>query len=242
MPRSTVSQGVLAGGALALGYGLGILARSLWRYLQLPEPQGRLHRRLTQVCALLCLLAAGAFLSQVAGWQNGVRTLMQMPPVPSAHPLEVSLIRLATFLALLMLGRLYRLVAAAVSRRGRRFLPHRVANVLGVAVALVLFWALVSDVLVRYAFRALDASFAQYDALVEPQSAQPTSPLKSGSPASLLDWEGLGRTGREFIASGPRRPRSRRSAGSRHRNRSASTSACAPPTPRPNGRAWRCAS
>lgn len=32
---------------------------------------------------------------------------------------------------------------------------------------------------------------------------QPTSPLRSGSPASLLDWETLGRQGRDFVAGGP---------------------------------------
>src|SRR5690606_20025355 len=32
---------------------------------------------------------------------------------------------------------------------------------------------------------------------------QPNSALRSGSPASLLRWEELGRAGREFVAAGP---------------------------------------
>ena len=55
----------------------------------------------------------------------------------------------------------------------------------------------------RYALHVADSSFAAFDALIEPDRAQPTSPLKTGSAASLVGWEELGRAGREFIATGP---------------------------------------
>ena len=113
---------------------------------------------------------------------------MGMPPVSSAHLLEVILTALATFLILLTLARLYRLVSRFVSRHADRVLPRRLANVIGVLVALALFWSLLSDVLAARALRMLDASFAQYDALIEPETAPPASPLKSGSRASLLRW------------------------------------------------------
>ncbi|TIL30431.1 MAG: hypothetical protein E5Y83_19555 [Mesorhizobium sp.] len=51
--------------------------------------------------------------------------------------------------------------------------------------------------------RMADSSFAAFDALIEPDRPQPESPLKTGSPASLVGWEELGRAGREFIATGP---------------------------------------
>jgi len=203
LPRSTLSQGVLAGAALAVGYGLGVFWRWLWRYLELPERPGWQRERVNLLIAVGCLLLAGYFLSQVAGWQNAVRALMGMPPVSSAHLLEVILTALATFLILLTLARLYRLVSRFVSRHADRVVPRRLANVIGVLVALALFWSLLSDVLAARALRMLDASFAQYDALIEPETAPPASPLKSGSRASLLRWEELGRTGREFIGSGP---------------------------------------
>lgn len=203
LPRSTLSQGVLAGAALAAGYGLGVFFRWLWRYMGLAEPPKRLNSAVNGVVAVICAALAGYFLSQVTGWQNAVRALMEMPPVSSGHLVEVVLTALATFLILLILARLYRLVSRFISRHADRFLPRRVANVIGVVVALALFWSLVSDVLVTRALKVMDASFAQYDALIEPEAAKPTSPLKSGSDASLLRWNELGRTGREFIASGP---------------------------------------
>lgn len=203
LPRSTLSQGVLAGAALAAGYGAGVFVRWLWRYLGLPEPPERLRSPVNVVIAIVCLALAAYFLSHVTGWQNSVRQLMGMLPVTSGHLLEVMLTALATFLILLILARVYRLLSRFISRHADRFLPRRVANVLGVLLALALFWSLVSDVLVTQALRALDASFAQYDALIEPESAQPGSPLRSGSGDSLLRWDELGRTGREYIAAGP---------------------------------------
>ncbi|WP_415845934.1 alpha/beta hydrolase [Stutzerimonas zhaodongensis] len=203
LPRSTLSQGVLAGAALAAGYGVGVFFRWLWRYLGLSEPPERLRSPVNVVIAIICAALAGYFLSQVTGWQNSVRLLMGMAPVTSGHLLEVVLTALTTFLVLLILARIYSLLSGYISRHADRFLPRRVANVLGVLLALALFWSLVSDVLVTQALRALDASFAQYDALIEPESAQPESPLRSGSSESLLRWDELGRTGREYIASGP---------------------------------------
>jgi hypothetical protein len=50
-----------------------------------------------------------------------------------------------------------------------------------------------------------EASFQEYDALIEPETEPPMAPLKTGSRASLLAWDKLGRAGREFITSGPTR-------------------------------------
>jgi uncharacterized membrane protein len=41
-----------------------------------------------------------------------------------------------------------------------------------------------------------DASFQEYDKLIEPETKPPTDPLKIGSKASLLAWDQLGRSGR----------------------------------------------
>ena len=109
----------------------------------------------------------------------------------------------ATFAILLGLARLFTLIYRLVAGRARRFVPRRVANVIGAAIALLLFWSLATNVVFAVALRVVDSSFQQFDALIEPTAPQPTSPLKAGSAASLLRWEELGRAGREFIASGP---------------------------------------
>ncbi len=82
-------------------------------------------------------------------------------------------------------------------------MPRRVANVTGALIAILIFWLLATDVFFRGALHVLDASFREFDALLEPERPQPTADLKTGGPASLIRWNELGRAGREYIASGP---------------------------------------
>lgn len=203
VPRTYLTQGVLAGACFALGYGIGVFWRWLWAYLELPEPQERLRSLANSGIALFCGAVTLYFLWHTAGWQNSIRQLMQMEPVTSAHPLKLSLIALVTFAALLALARFFREVAYFVARRIRRFVPRRVANVIGAALAVLLFWLLANDMLFRFALETADSSYREYDALIEPERPQPALPQKTGSPASLVAWGDLGRAGREFVTSGP---------------------------------------
>lgn len=203
VPRTHLTQGVLAGACLAAGYGLGVLWHWLWAYLELPEPRGRAARIVNATITVACLAVLVLFLWRAAHWQNTIRALMDMEPVTSAHPFKVSAIALLTFAVLLGLGRLFKLVTRALAAQVRRVVPRRVANVAGAVIAIVIFWSLANNVLFRAALHVLDASFREFDALLEPDRPQPTAPGKTGGPESLISWQQLGRAGREFIASGP---------------------------------------
>ena len=203
IPRTYLTQGVLGGGVFAIGYGLGVFWRWLWRYMELPTFSQRTLRIVNLAIACLCAVTAAAFLWRAAEWQNSIRVLMELEPVPSAHPFKVCAVAAATFVVLLGLARLFTLTFRFIAGHVGRLVPRRVANVIGAVIALLLFWSLATDVFFAAALRALDSSFQQYDDLIEPTAPQPTSTLKAGSPASLLRWEQLGRAGREFIASAP---------------------------------------
>lgn len=203
VPRTYLTQGVLAGACFALGYGIGVFWRWLWAYLELPEPGEKLRFHANTVIAVLCALVALYFLWNTAAWQNSIRQLMQMEPVTSAHPIKLTFIALVTFVALLALARFFREVAYFVTARIRRFVPRRVANVIGAALAILLFWLLANDMVFRLALEAADSSYREYDALIEPERPQPTSASKTGSSASLIAWDDLGRAGREFVTTGP---------------------------------------
>ncbi|MBB1594617.1 alpha/beta-hydrolase family protein [Achromobacter sp. UMC46] len=203
VPRTYVTQGVLAGACLAAGYGLGVLWHWLWAYLELPEPRARAARVTNALITVLCVSVLMLFLWRAADWQNTIRALMKMEPVTSAHPFKVCATAVATFAVLLALGRLFKRLARAVSAQVHRVVPRRVANVAGAAIAILIFWSLANNVLFRAALHVLDASFREYDALIEPARPQPVDPAKTGSPASLIAWKQLGRAGREYISSGP---------------------------------------
>lgn len=203
VPRTYLTQGVLSGACFSAGYGIGVAWRWLWAYMELPEPRERLLLALKIAVAAICATIAILFLWWTAAWQNSIRQLMQLEPVTSAHPLEVCAIAIVTFLVFIALARLFKAISHLISNRSGRFVPRRVSRVIGFAIAILLFWTIANGVLARYAFQVLDSSFARFDALIEPDRAQPTAPLKTGSTTSLLRWEELGRAGREFIATGP---------------------------------------
>lgn len=203
IPRTYVMQGLLAGISFATGYGLGVGWRWLWAYLELPEPGAHMRRGVNLGVFGSCMVVAGLFLWRAADWQNSIRLVMEMEPVDSAHPLKVCVIAVAAFVVLLGLARLFGLVARKVSRYIHRYVPRRLANVLGLLVAALLFWSLASGVLFRGVLFLMDSSYRQRDALIEPSQPRPASPYRSGSEASLIKWSELGRAGREFIASGP---------------------------------------
>ena len=85
-----------------------------------------------------------------------------------------------------------------------RYVPERVSVLIGGVAALVLFWALVDGVLLRGFLRMSDYSFRTLDALIEPRLPGAGRPdAGAGAPPSLVNWEELGRAGREFVVSGP---------------------------------------
>ena len=203
LPRSALMQGLVSGFSLAAGYAVGVIVHLLWRYLELPVPRRRVQHVIAVAAGAACVLVVVVFLWQASAWQDSIRALMDMEPVEHVRPLTVGLVALALAAVLLLLARLFRLTYRFIVRRLVHFVPRRVSNLVGITLAAVLFWSVMDGLLFRYTLRAADRSFQQVDALMEEESAQPRDPLKSGSPASLLGWRGLGRAGREFVSSGP---------------------------------------
>ena len=205
IPRGFALQGVLAGVCFAVGYGLGILMQLFWAHLQLPIPSERIRRGATWAAAAVAGLVVIVFVWQAAEWQDSIRLLMGMEPVETAHPLEVALIAAVVFAVLILLSRLFRTVFRQARSRAARYVPERISQVIGIAVAVLLFVLIANGVLFRTFIEMSDRSFAALDALIEPEYAAPAEPSRTGSAASLVDWGDMGRAGREFVATGPTR-------------------------------------
>lgn len=148
-------------------------------------------------------IVAVTALWHAVGWQNSIRTLWNMPPVDSADPIRLALVALGVFVVLLILGRSFRLLAGRFSDWLDRLLPRRVSNVLGVILAATIFGFIGQGMVLRWAVDAADASFRQVDAMLDDGVAPPSDPGMTGSSASYIAWDGLGRQGRHFISSGP---------------------------------------
>ncbi|HEV2572754.1 MAG TPA: alpha/beta-hydrolase family protein [Beijerinckiaceae bacterium] len=203
IPRNYLTQGALSGVAAAAGYGLGFFLRWLWRYLELPEFNARTQYISKIIASVVCGVIGLAFLWQAAEWQNSIRRLMHLDPVDTAHPFEVGVIALLTFIVVIALARLFNLLLYFISGQLNRVVPRRISYVVGTAIAVLLFWSAANGVIFRYGLRVLDSSFQRLDALMPPDMQAPTDPTKTGSAASLVRWKDLGRMGRSYIATGP---------------------------------------
>jgi len=203
LPRDPVTQGILAGVLAAIGHEIGAAAAWLWRFMGVPQP-GRARQRLTVGLALPAVAAiCGYGLARAPDWQNATRRVMELAPVEATHPLTIATTASAIFLLLFLFVRLFIFAVRRAETALGRVLPKRVGRVLGVALVGWAFWALIDGVLLRRALEAADASFEAADMLIDPDLPRPEGADVTGSAASLLSWERIGRWGRTFVATTP---------------------------------------
>lgn len=203
LPRPPMMQGVLSGLSFAAGYGLAVAWLFLWRYLQLPSLPARVLRVGRGFGYVACGLLVAGSLWRAAGWQKSIHGLMDMPEPAGAHPLLLLLVAALTFIIVLGLARLFRWSSHVLSRRLERHAPPRIARVLAIGVSVFVFWSAIDGVLFRALLEVADRSFQELDARIDNALPRPLHPDQAGSEPSLVDWEDLGRQGRNFVAGGP---------------------------------------
>ncbi|MEM1360531.1 MAG: alpha/beta-hydrolase family protein [Pseudomonadota bacterium] len=203
IPREPLIQGILGGVVAIIGYHVGRLAGVGWRWLELPRfPRPALI--VFQILFFFLGAAAIAYaLFQAAAWQDATRAVMNLPPIETAEPWLILGAGVAVFLVLWMFFRIAGWLLERINRQLMRILPPRVALILAFGVTAWLVWAAVDGVLLQRALSAADASFEAADELIEPDIPQPQNPNVTGSAASLVDWQTMGRWGRYFVTQGP---------------------------------------
>ena len=202
-PRAAVVQAVLSGLCLAAGYGVGVLLRWLWEYLELPllrsANPGRIRKAVLVFCALIFAIA----LWHGHQWENIVRELMHMAPVGASRIIGVVLGALLVAMLVLVLGRLAKMMVGAFTRFVTRHVPRRIANVVGVIGGTLLLVGLVNGVIVSSLLTVLDASYRRADSVIRPDQKPPTEWDSPGSTQSLVAWDQLGRMGRRYVSARP---------------------------------------
>lgn len=204
IPRDPLAQGALGGVVAIVGYGIGLVAKLLWQYMQLPIPPLRTRAGLGVVSFVVSLGIGVYCLWRAADWQNATRLVLEMEPVPSSHPFTIAGVALAVFalLGLICLG--FAFVVRRVVRFMDRVLPPRIGRVLGVVLVGWVFWALIDGFLIQQGLTIADRAFEAADALIDPDQPRPEEPLRTGSAASLVRWDEMGRWGRSFVATAPK--------------------------------------
>ncbi len=203
IPRTYVVEGILSGLCFSFGFGIGVLCRRLWEYMHFPKLDEQQLRTLRLFTVIVCAASAMAILWLATDWQNSLREFMNVERVSRSYSFLILLVSAITFGIALSLAWIFLLVFRSAQAASARLLPRRVSRVIGFAAAVILFWGLANGVLFRVAFHLLDSSFREYDSLIVAGIPRPMSSIRTGSVTSLLNWDELGRAGREFVGSGP---------------------------------------
>ncbi|WP_166659815.1 alpha/beta hydrolase [Actinomycetospora succinea] len=213
IPRDYLFQGLATGISGGLGYGLGVaVAWLLGRTARWTRLTGKVQRGtpewftpgtwvvlvVTAVVALLWMLLAGA------AWQRQVAALMGIAQPTTDGWLRAGPVALVVAGLIVGFGRGVRWLAgrAADLLRRRAHLPAQVATVVGTVLVVVLVATVIDALVLRTGLRAADAAFSATNTQTYPGVVAPISPLRSGSPASLVRWDTLGREGQDFVAGG----------------------------------------
>jgi uncharacterized membrane protein len=203
LPRAWYLQAVMSAVTAAIGYGLGLLIGWLLRSLVPWRPGTGLRRvaRWALVAAAVVLIPLFGVLG--AQWQHQIRALVDVTQESEASYVLVVVVTVVLTAALVMVARGIRAVVRLIARLVGRVVPDRAGAAVAVLVVCVLLLLLATGALSRGAIGAADSVFGGVDSGTAAGVIQPTSPMRSGGPDSLVPWDTLGRQGRTFVASGP---------------------------------------
>jgi uncharacterized membrane protein len=203
LPRGPLFQALVSGCSGAIGYGLGVFAVWLVRYMRSQDSSPPPPR-----WAWLPLIAVGAVGMVLMAiwfhlWQDDVRDLMGVEHLEwYDYPLTGAL-SLVVLFTLVEIGQFIRWLVAFLVGQVDRIAPFRLSATIVVVLLVVLTITLLNGVVLKSAMRSMNSTFASVNNEQNPDSAPPKTPMRSGGPQSLASWESLGHQGRIFVEGGP---------------------------------------
>jgi len=204
VPRVWYFQALVTGLSLAVGYGVGRAGLGLVRALGFRTEAGaRARRRWRLALGASALVAVPTMMILGARWQDRIRELMGAEPGPAWNAPTQAVVAVLVAVGVVQLGRGLRWCVRRLARVLGRWVPAPTARLVGVVVVAVLAVLVVDGTVVNGTLSALNSIYARVDEGTREGVVAPTSPTRSGSPASTQPWETLGLQGRSFVAGGP---------------------------------------
>ena len=203
LPRPWVFEGLVAGIAGAIGYGIGVLVSWVLRKPGLPEPSTGVKGTAWWVLAVVGVLLFVAAIVAGGMAQNSVRELVGEPVIPARHIVGIGAVTAGVGVVLILAARAVRRLTHWMTGHLGRFIPARMAAALAVVLVLLLGYWVAAGALFNTFIAGADAIYAAKNADTPEGVTPPTSPTRSGGPGSLVAWESLGYEGRAFVGRGP---------------------------------------
>jgi uncharacterized membrane protein len=203
LPRGPLFQGIVSGVAGAIGYGLGVLAVWLVRFMRSKDTSPPAPKIAWRVLVIVGIVGTVAMVFWFHRWQDHVRDIVQVPRLAwHAYPIA-GVLSIVVLFILVEIGQLIGKLIRFLVRQLERVAPPRVSAVVAVLLVVALTVAILNGVVVRFAMSALNSTFENVNNETDPDTPPPISDKRSGGPGSLVEWKTLGNQGRTFVANGP---------------------------------------
>ena len=202
LPRPAMYIGAIAGISALLGYGVGVLLAWVLRKVGVRRPSALVRQRAWVVLAIAAPVVIVLALVLGGIWQEQVRELVGEEPAPESMPVAF-VIAVVVFALLTALSKAIRAGSGWLTRQIGRIMPIAVARAVAIVLIVGVAWWVASGVLAKQFVASMDTVYSAQNDTTEDGVVQPTSPLRSGSPDSLMPWDTLGRQGRTFVSGGP---------------------------------------
>lgn len=203
LPRAYLVQGVLSGFALAIGYGVGVAGVWVYQFLGLREPAGRAQAIAKRVTVGVVAILFIGFIWRMTFWQNSIRELMGMEPLETAYPYRTATIAVILGALLVAVVRVFAWSCRFVASKLNPFVPQRIASAIAFAIVSLAAFFLSNDLVTKNLLSMADSFFADLDERGDDELKPPTEKELTGSEASLVTWQTIGRQGKFFLAQGP---------------------------------------
>lgn len=202
-PRPWMAQGILSGIALALGAGVGgAVGRVVASFGRTASPASVRSTGPVPWAVLAFLVASWAVVLNYR-WQVDVARIMDIDGRPGLSLAAVLAVAAIVGCILMLLGRGVRVAFRAYRRLVARVAPRRGRTPAYIVISAALLFFVVDVGIAGQLVAFVNDRMTAADARVDADVVQPESPYRSGSPASLVPWDSLGRMGRAFVADGP---------------------------------------
>ncbi|HJC28777.1 MAG TPA: alpha/beta hydrolase [Candidatus Dietzia intestinipullorum] len=213
LPRAWYYQGLVTGVSMLLGYGIGVLLRTVWKRFIAPrialnstvasigDGLLRVSRMAAPYILVVYLITATA---TAVRWQDQVSDLVHAPRPTWADYMRIPWVALAVFLGLLIVCRMIRRGTRLIARATRRRLGlgEYTSKIAGVVVVAALLIGVAEGVVPRLFFEGANLIFSVQNGEPVDGVARPSHAERSGGPGSLVDFDDLGMQGRRFVDGG----------------------------------------
>lgn len=136
-------------------------------------------------------------------WQDDVRDLMGIGHLKWYDYPTAAILSVIVLFTVVEIGQAIRMLVSFLVGQLDRIAPFRLSVTIVVVLLVVLTITMLNGVVLKFAMRTTNNTFATTNNEMNPAIAMPKSLLRSGGPQSLVSWESLGHQGRIFVSGGP---------------------------------------